>query len=293
MTKISAVIVTYNPDIGRLAAELEALHRQVDQIFIFDNCSSPDRHPRLALSSDLNSIVVLDNSLNKGLGAALNAGAEMALAQGATHLLFLDQDSVPGVDMVRRLAAAIAAADVGQLAAVGPAWVDARTRARNIPERESPGTSRDTNFLITSGLLMPSEVYRTVGPFDEGLFVDSTDREWCFRAKFLGYGLRAVESAIMTHQLGDQPLRLFGKVLGGWTRHSPQRLYYMMRNRVILYRRSYVPLSWKITDVVRATGKFVAFSLLIPPRWKNFNYMVLGVRDGLRHVSGPLREVQA
>ena len=104
----------------------------------------------------------------------------------------------------------------------------------------------------------------------------------------MGYRLLSVPGARLAHELGDRPVRFFGRVVHGWAHHNPQRLYYMMRNRVLLYKRGYVPIGWKCYDAVRAVGKLFAFSVLIRPRVSNARWMLAGLWDGLRGRTGPL-----
>ena len=283
MPRVCAVVVTFNPDLERLRIALNALRGQCDEVVVVDNASSVGSRPDAAsMALDRRSLVV--NRRNEGLGAALNAGARLALSRGATHLLFLDQDSVPELNMVARLLEALSRPAAPPVGAAGPQWIDLRTRQRGGEVNETA----DAEFLITSGMLVPTEVFGRVGPFDESLFVDSTDLEWCFRAKSMGYRFLSVAWAGLGHQLGDRPVRVFGRVLTGWTHHRPQRLYYMMRNRVLLYHRSYVPLRWKCYDVFRAFGKLLVFSVFFAPRLSNVRWMLAGLRDGLRGKAGPL-----
>jgi rhamnosyltransferase len=125
-----------------------------------------------------------------------------------------------------------------------------------------------------SGMLVPALVFEKLGGFDEVLGVDSVDREWCFRALSAGYRLVQVTDVALDHRIGDAALP------GGWTRHRPERLYSMMRNRMLLYRRDYVPWHWKVVDALRALGKLVMFSIFFPPRGENLRQMLRGLRDG-------------
>ncbi|HEY7873031.1 MAG TPA: glycosyltransferase family 2 protein, partial [Rudaea sp.] len=61
----------------------------------------------------------------------------------------------------------------------------------------------------------------------------------------------------------------------------PRRLFYMMRNRVLLYRRAYTPRRWIAQDVPRLVVKFLLFALLIAPRRKNARCMLAGLRAGI------------
>jgi rhamnosyltransferase len=117
---------------------------------------------------------------------------------------------------------------------------------------------------------------------DERLFIDNIDMEWCFRAKAKGYRLLGVSDALLYHRLGDSVRRLpFPGIDKAVLIHSPRRQYYIMRNRLLLYRRAYVPLAWKCADFPRLLFKLVYFSLFVAPRRENLRMMWRGLRDGL------------
>jgi len=50
----------------------------------------------------------------------------------------------------------------------------------------------------------------------------------------------------------------------------------------VLYRRAYTPRRWIAQDVPRLVVKFLLFSLLVAPRWKNVRSMLAGLWAGVR-----------
>ena len=196
---------------------------------------------------------------------------------------------------------AFAAESAGRkVAAVGPRFHDAR-EDRYAPfvrigfpvsrKMYSPGKDGlvDTDFLISSGSLIPLAVLDDIGAMDEGLFIDNVDLEWSFRALANGYALVGVCATTMHHRLGHSRWRLpFG--LGHIVVHDPIRLYYIMRNRFLLYRLPHTPAVWIAQDVPRVAIKFLLFSVLIRPRLRNIRFMLAGLRDGLLGRSGPFVE---
>jgi rhamnosyltransferase len=63
--------------------------------------------------------------------------------------------------------------------------------------------------------------------------------------------------------------------------HSPERIYYMTRNRLLLYQRAYMPLKWKLKDLLRFLAKFAATVLLVRPRRENARMTLWAIRDAL------------
>lgn len=294
---VCAVLVTWRPDPAMLAAVLAALAPQVGQIVVVDN-ASPDPALRDCCAGQP-GIVLLALPANHGLASALNAGIQHARGlPGVSHVLLMDQDSVPEPGMVGALRAAWdrrAASE--RVAAVGPRFRDARESADapfvriRFPfnrKLQCDGDATDVrcDFLITSGCLIPLAVLDEIGGMDDALFIDNVDLDWCFRASAAGYALYGVCVARLRHHLGDARRRVPG-FSRGIVVHSPRRLFYMMRNRVLLYRRAYTPRRWIAQDIPRLLIKLTLFALLVPPRWKNLRCMLAGLRAGIGGRTSP------
>lgn len=298
---VCAIVVTYHPDIAVLGDLLSATRPQVGSLVVVDNGSPGHIVSWLQARADAASIVLIPLPQNLGLGAAHNRGIGWARQHGFSHVLLMDQDSIPMPGMVRKLLMAVSnlSQKGGKVAAGGPRWVDIRT------SREAPfvkfGLIRDqhsycagrpdeacipADFLISSGTLIPIAVIDDIGGMEESLFVDNIDMEWCFRAAGAGYQLYGVCDAVMAHHLGDAIITLWFVGWRNYARHSPIRLYYIMRNRVLLYAKSYTPGKWIFRDIFRLTGKLLLYGVLLPPRLENGRMMLEGLWHGLIGRSG-------
>ena len=100
MTRVAAVVVTYQPGDSTHDA-LRALALQAT-VLVVDNGSSIKQLAAIR-SKCPPGIEWIELGTNRGVGAAHNAGIARARALGATHVLLMDQDSVPEPDMVERL----------------------------------------------------------------------------------------------------------------------------------------------------------------------------------------------
>lgn len=294
---VLAVAVTYRPDEAAIAHVLERAAAQVGALVVLDNASPEVDGAHWSTRVRLPDGVELERSPeNRGLGAAYNRAAAIARARSARFVLLLDQDSQLDegcVDALLRHADARAVR--GPVGAVGPTFVDARDGERapfvrfgfplNRKLDAPPGGDVDVDFLISSGSLIPLAAFAAAGPFDEGLFIDSVDMEWCFRAKRAGLQLVGVADARMLHTIGDELVRL----PGGATMfvHSPLRLYMMTRNRVALWRRRSTPAVWTAQDVPRMLLKLARMTAFARPRGRNAAAMVRGARDGWLGRQGP------
>jgi rhamnosyltransferase len=285
---VCAVVVTHRPDLDRLRGVLARLHDQVDHVVVVDN--GPDD-----VGSGLGpGVTVLQEPGNVGLAAAVNDGVAWARARASTHVLLLDQDSWPQAGMVATLLrASTELSRRHRVAAVGPRHVDPRLgRAAPFIEVGFPMSRKLScvsgavrcDFLIGSGTLIALPVLDDVGPMDAGLFIDNVDLDWCFRARARGYAVFGVGGATMEHLIGERRASVLGAQVA---QHRPERLYFITRNRLKLYRRPHTPRVWVAQDAPRVLLKALIFGLLLGPRAENLRQMRRGFVDGVRDVSGP------
>jgi len=278
--RVCAIIVSYHPRSGHLERQLAALRPQVALAVCVDNSGDAAVQSMLAELGQRYDLHVLPLAGNLGIAAAHNAGIAHARQAQATHVLLLDQDSVPAADMVARLlAASVALAQSGKsVAAVGPAIADDR--------RAAGAQLLAVDVLISSGMLIELSAIDRVGPMDETLFIDQVDNEWCLRAGAAGARCYIVGGAHMAHSLGARTQRLWLLRWYGAPVHPPQRHYFNFRNSIRLYRRPYVPASWVVRDFMRLIKLLLFFSIGGTARLAHLSMMLRGVRDGWRDLGG-------
>lgn len=298
---VCAVVVTFHPDIPVLAKVLRSASAQVGRIVVVDNGSTGEGIERLALESWRCPVEIVSLGDNCGVAVAHNAGIDYARRHGSTFVLLLDQDSIPAPGMVRLLFRAMQ--DLRRRAvavcAVGPRYIDPvsgsassfvrvkRWRLERLTcDRGGSDALVHADFLISSGSLIPVAVLDDVGGMDESLFIDHVDTEWCFRAKARGYQAFGVCEATMEHSLGSRTIRVRGIREHHVAVRSPSRLYYIVRNSLLLYRRSYVPLGMRVADGKRLLALCLFFGMLMPPRLQNLRMMVKGAWHAIQGVSG-------
>jgi len=289
-----AIIVTYNPALDVLGELVERLANQVNAVLIVDNGSEQNlANWNASRPIAANHVIALEKNL--GIAAAQNEGIVWARQQGATHVLLMDQDSLPAPDMVKKLHGALA--NQPAAAAAGPRYVD--SRQQNPPpflqirnwrlcrhRCESDCAVLPVDYLIASGCLIPVAVLEQVGDMRDDLFIDYVDIEWGLRAGHHGFQSYGVCGAHMEHSLGEAPIEFRGRKI---PLHSPLRHYYHFRNAVLLYRTAWVPFQWKCVDAWRLLLKYGFYTLYATPRWQHFLKMTQGLLHGLMGRAGKHR----
>ena len=262
---VGAVVVTFHPDLGRMARLLHNVGHQVDQVVVIDNGSSQTIVQQLrARAEQYVHCTVIALGQNMGVAYAQNKGLDKGRLCGWTHGLLLDQDSDPAPNMVEELLRAydFLKHKTERIAALGPKYINldyanssyfvqfARLgiRRRFCSSEDDREAIVPADFLISSGALLSMRAYEDVGTMEETLFIDHVDTDWFLRAKARNWRSFGICSATMWHKLGERTVRVR---LPGYVRYAalydPLRYYYLARNTFWMARRPYVPLVVKIS----------------------------------------------
>ena len=221
--KVAAVIILYNPD-EKVIENIGSYLHYVDILYAVDNSEKKST----ALMDQLKSnpmIHYIDNMGNKGIAHALNRGFQEAFKDQFGFLLAMDQDSrfKPG-DSGKLLESIESDQDIG---IYSPLAFDNELKLFPFADLVS----------ITSGSIFSLDAYKKVGPFNNDLFIDSVDTEYCLRIHRKGYRLKRIPSITLDHHLGNTKKARFLFWDFYATNHSSLRRYYMTRNRFYLWEK--------------------------------------------------------
>ena len=293
--KVTAVVVSYNPDVDVLRRLLQTLKQQLDSIVVVDNASK--HQTQIAeLDADVNYYLLPSNL---GLGKAHNLGIEFAMSVQSTHILLLDQDSMPDQNMLQEMLKTAKCLEEAQIeySGLGCRYLlqADRSQASNFVRISWLRFSRvfcqensyvNADFLISSGTLVPIAAIKVVGLMDESLFIDHIDTEWFLRASSMGLQAYGCCNAFMSHALGESTTKIWFFRSRMVPYHQPFRYYYIFRNSLLLYKRHYMSKKWMLADWVRLIQNFIFFGVLARQRKANLTMMWKGFVDGIKGVSG-------
>ena len=62
-------------------------------------------------------------------------------------------------------------------------------------------------MAIASGSLVKAEVFGVTGFFDEAMFIDYVDTDFCLRLQKNGFKILSVASVLLEHELGQRQTR--------------------------------------------------------------------------------------
>jgi rhamnosyltransferase len=237
--EVCAVVVTYNPD-SSLEQNVRALLPQVGKVIIVDNQSSPATRSLVARVASDCKVEVVWNDQNLGIATGLNSGIDRALRYGQySWIATFDQDSLVPPDFVDAIFEAYSSCPFrDDVAMIGANYKLAMSASSNEPASVQDGsTFREVKTLMTSGSFVKSAVFGSHERFDESLFMDYVDHDFCLRLRQRGCRIIQALGAVLDHRLGSPTShRILGKRFIV-PNYSPARCYTNARNRVIVYRR--------------------------------------------------------
>ncbi|HUZ60330.1 MAG TPA: hypothetical protein VMU83_16280 [Hanamia sp.] len=228
--KIAATVILYYPN-EIVIRNIQSYINSVERLYIVDNTEIPVAQITERLIEFPNSIYLHDGE-NKGIAARLNQASHLATKEGYDWLLTMDQDSsFQEKILINYLNCFHSFAGKEKVSMFGISYFEKMTNLQIC-------NSIKVNELITSGSLLNLQLVPVIGEFDEKLFIDEVDFEYCLKSVLNGFGIFRFTNIFLTHNLGEtsyhrsfKTFKLTSRVL-----HSPERIYYMTRN--ILYVQS-------------------------------------------------------
>lgn len=276
------MVVTYNPN-PSFVENIAAVRVQADHVVVVDNGSSNATEAHLHELESRQGCTVIRNRQNLGIAAALNLGVKHAMDAGFDWVATFDQDSrVSDGFIATMLETYRQAPNPESVAVISPSYVDHESGVHARMQWDRNGGLLKT---MTSGNMIPSAVLRRIGAFDESLFIDQVDTEFCLRARREGM-LILQSPAILFHALGRTTYhRLFGYDFEV-TNHSAGRRYYMTRNTLRLLRCYRSDRQWVSSECYLFITGLIAIALVEDHRWQKFRAVLSGALDALKGKTG-------
>ncbi|WP_302074394.1 glycosyltransferase family 2 protein [Burkholderia glumae] len=239
--RLGALIILYHARDEQLA-RIGEVARACDALVVVDNTPAPD--PRAREAALRAGVELIHHGNRRGIAGAYNAGLAALFARGVDAVALFDQDSTvpePFFPTMRELCGRLGA----QPFLAGPRIFDENER-RYLPELASNGVTvrrlaiapdapaLRCAFLISSGSVISREAFACLGRFDESLFIDHVDTEYCFRALARGVPVYLVPSLVLAHRIGSKRRHRVGPFEISAMHHPWYRRYYSARNAVQL-----------------------------------------------------------
>lgn len=282
IVNVAAVVTTFKPE-GSIMANLKRIAAQVGLVILVDDTGQAAGGG--GDFSNINNLLYIKNKANIGIAATLNAGVERAAEEGFNWVIALDDDTLVSETYIADILEFIQGnqlPDIGLVACSRGLGVRADSR-----NEEKFFTKRT---LITSGSVFSVDVFRRVDGFDEGLFIDLVDFDFCTKVRKIGRRIVMLNKYGMDHRVGNSQMKNFAFLRFVIYHHAPFRLYYQMRNVFIFVRKHFTfdPMlsTYLFLDAFRLPLKALLFER---EKLKRLSYLAAGLWDGLIGRRGRVR----
>ncbi len=266
---IAAVVVIYKPNIKELHINIDALSRQVQNIYLVINDEEDFEFDNTILRCALHKIYLGENL---GLGYALNLACKMCQLDGYSLLLTLDQDTFIESNTVSTLLEIINSNN--NIGIVGSDYGLSKKRK---------GKYSSCNWVITSGCLSVVRYINLCGGYEEKLFIDCIDMDIGLKLKLRGFDVIRCNEQLIRHHLGEiKNVKVFGKVIS-LVEHQPIRYYYSYRNQIYIFKTYWLHYAVMMLKMIGVNIVHIVKRLVFDKeRMHIVKYIWMGIVDGMK-----------
>lgn len=278
MDNVAAGIVLYNPNIIELKENINAIISQVDFIILIDNCSINIEEIELEYKN-INNVFIVKNEKNEGIAKALNQIINLCEQRRCKWVLTLDQDSVVPDNLIETYKKYL---NLDKIGIITPKIIDRNyLEEKKLLIKKSEPEYEYVEKCITSASFINIRICKEIKYFDEKMFIDLVDFEYCLRLRRAGYKILKLNYIALIHQLGNLKVyNVLGKKIFV-TNHSEIRNYYYSRNSIYYLKKhkKYLPKKNIYLNLLKKILKIVFFEKI---KVKKMIAIFLGIKDGIR-----------
>jgi|KBSMisStaDraftv2_1062788.scaffolds.fasta_scaffold05993_7 GT2 family glycosyltransferase len=247
MQTVGIVTVTYNSRhvIDEFMASVLSQTYTAFVLYVVDNASNDGTLAQVRSYRD-QRIKVLANSINNGAAEGNNQGISIALGDGCDPILLINNDTVFGPDLLKRLLEGIEQHSCDMVASkilfhgddniiwsAGGGFDKNRGYASYLyGHAEFDAGQFDECRLVdnapTTCLLVKKNVFERIGLLDPHYFAYVEDTDFCYRAKLAGLKLLYLPSARLWHKAHSLSGGLFSHFMMRYTTRN--RVYFMLKH---------------------------------------------------------------
>lgn len=270
--KIVCIVALYHPDPKELY-EISRYIDDTDQMFLMDDSETSNQHLISECLGDFaGKCSYIWNERNIGLCASVNRGITYALENGADWILLMDQDSAFETNILSAFKNYIEMHETENICALAPQYNYDRHK------RQIYRGTKTIKWANMSGTLLNAGLLKSIGKFDERLFIDGLDVEWCTRARSKGYQIIEVGEAVLYHHPAfTKEFSLKNKVLFRYGWDKPSRYYYQFRSYWYIIKKYHdvESIKWFLVKLCKVL-------LLFEHKREYIRMFIKGVRDANR-----------
>jgi rhamnosyltransferase len=287
--RVGAVVVLYNPEADVLE-NLRILAAQVDALVIVDNGSSESFRELLGpvLSAQ---VELIRHTENLGIATGFNTGVRRLIELECEFSLTFDQDSRVDQDFAPKIVSAFLEARTrfAAVAVVAPQWKDENSGIVYDHELKAGSEFGLLKWTISSGNCIDNQMFRTVGFFNDGYFIDGVDLDFHLRCRKMGFCILKTARVSMSHRLGIQKRVQILSFEFTISIHNRIRKYYIARNKIKnMQKHFFFDPACIVKDLWYLLGDILTILIYDDEKCEKLRLSFLGIRDGFQGTDGQL-----
>ena len=216
-----------------LLQNIDTYINYIDKLYVVDNTPLVNTLLHSEIKAKYSKVDIVSSGDNIGIAAALNIGIREGIRNEYAWLLTMDQDSSFAQDQADKYFSSLGFLDAKDVAIVSP--------LHERPVTDSGVCEYEKKIqVMTSGNLLNLALTEDIGLFNEALFIDSVDHDYCLRANLCGKNVLQTKNCYIIHEVGNchTSSLLFGYRKRTFHMHSAKRMYFIVRNNLYL-RKEY------------------------------------------------------
>lgn len=265
---IAGCVILYNSNYETYYC-IESYIHQVSKLYLIDNSEVINE----VLVKELLQYPHVEYSKNKdncGVAFALNLAAQKAINDGYDFLLTMDDDTHLPKNTIEEMCSFLNKSLEKE--SIGIVSV---SHSNNIVSQPYYKVA----FTMTSGNLISLAIYNEIGGFNNNLFIDHVDHEYCVKLENSSKFVYEIDLLKPVHKLGEERFLNIGVLKKKWISHSPIRCYYFIRNGLWLisnYKRNTNIIKHIRVCLIKEILKNV---FLEDEKIARIRYIIRGIRD--------------
>lgn len=272
------VVILYHPD-ENVINNIKTYIHDLKMLYIMDNTEKTNA----LFKEKLNSILLGSNYKNyeykswqENKGISYNLNYALKKCKEDEFLLTMDQDSSFSKGMLWKYKKRIESFKDDRVAMYSVNYSGLNAERKGLLPYE-------VKLAITSGSVVNTTFANQLGGFDEKLFIDGVDSEFCYRSKKNGYKVIVFPEITMKHQVGNPNKHKFLWRTYNVYNHSPIRKYYIVRNCIYIIKKYPDQIPYCVFHTIKMIIKVL---LAEQEKKKNFKYMYWGIKDAIKKNMG-------
>lgn len=281
---VTAIISLYYPE-ETVIGNVCSIAGQADRVILCDNSNTYNSK----FFKSISNVEYVGFGKNLGLSNAFNTVLkdERFGWTEEEFVVFFDQDSSISEGHIKKLKNEfIELKQEGyELGCIGPVFYNTSNRRIESPKMKAYLTEHTYRVknLITSSMLTQYKILKKLGFWNENIFLDFVDWDFCWRLQTKEFICCMTEKTILNHSVGNGekkvgPIRL--RVGASF------RVYYQTRDALYLLRERYVPFKMRIKLLLTVFVRPIVHYFCLSDGKKRMGYVWRGIKDFQSGVRG-------